>query len=475
MRLSPFMLVAVSFFALCGSVRANTDPPTWLDVTNYGADPSCTSDSGSAINSTISAASAPGQVIFFPKGCYLINTQIVDTNSTPGLTYLGFGRVELSAGSSLSGSIIKLGNDSTTITRRRLDDLYFECNSRSGIDGIDLDGLTNSEFVNIEIRDCANFGLRTVGSNNNNYQDVFEGGGIAAEDAGAFGISLTYATNDWVFKGVKVGNSTSGTPTGIGIEFEGAGDSCFGCQVSGWNIGIAIAPSGYNGGAYATEISGGYFENNRQYQIQAGYYGSQSDKVYGLTIHGAYFSATNSTSPSVCIDLEQVDSYHVFGNEFNSCKSDNIWAHADVSTSGDYEGADNGVIGPNHSDGSAPDLYSSYGSNITYIAGGQIKQLNSKSVCNSSASPAVCGSDANGSIVLAAGSSTVTVDTTAVTTNSQILLTFDSSLGSRLGVTCNSTYAAPFVSSRSAGTSFTISVNTAPSTNPACYSYSILN
>lgn len=95
--------------------------------------------------------------------------------------------------------------------------------------------------------------------------------------------------------------------------------------------------------------------------------------------------------------------------------------------------------------------------------------------CSSSASPAVCGAAASGSVVIAASATSVVVDTTAVTANSQIQLTFDSSLGTKLGVTCNTTYAAPQITARTAATSFTVSTGSAPITNPACYSYTIVN
>jgi hypothetical protein len=95
--------------------------------------------------------------------------------------------------------------------------------------------------------------------------------------------------------------------------------------------------------------------------------------------------------------------------------------------------------------------------------------------CSSAASPASCGSAAAGSFVVPAGSVSVVVDTAMVTANSQILLTFDSSLGARLGVPCNITFAAAWVSARIPGTSFTITVDTAPLNAPACYSYEIIN
>lgn len=95
--------------------------------------------------------------------------------------------------------------------------------------------------------------------------------------------------------------------------------------------------------------------------------------------------------------------------------------------------------------------------------------------CSSSASPAVCSAASAGSVVIAAATTTVTVNTTAVTANSQIFVQFDSSLGTKLSVTCNTTYAAPFVTARTAATSFAFDVAVAPLTNPACFSYWILN
>lgn len=97
--------------------------------------------------------------------------------------------------------------------------------------------------------------------------------------------------------------------------------------------------------------------------------------------------------------------------------------------------------------------------------------------CSSSASPAVCGSAAAGSVAVAAAATTVTVNTTAITANSQILLARDDSLGTKLSVTCNTAtvMGEMKISSRTGGTSFTITVQTAPITNPGCISYSIIN
>jgi hypothetical protein len=68
------------------------------------------------------------------------------------------------------------------------------------------------------------------------------------------------------------------------------------------------------------------------------------------------------------------------------------------------------------------------------------------------------------------------VSTTAVTANSQIFVQEDSSLGTKLSVTCNTTTGRDYtVSARTAGTSFTITASAAPVTNPACLSYFIVN
>lgn len=99
--------------------------------------------------------------------------------------------------------------------------------------------------------------------------------------------------------------------------------------------------------------------------------------------------------------------------------------------------------------------------------------------CSSSASPAVCGSAAAGSVVIAAAATTVTVNTTAVTANSQIFLVPDDTLGTKLGVTCNSTLATLVgglaVTARTAATSFQITSGATPAVNPLCISYYIVN
>jgi hypothetical protein len=94
------------------------------------------------------------------------------------------------------------------------------------------------------------------------------------------------------------------------------------------------------------------------------------------------------------------------------------------------------------------------------------------------ASPAACGVAAAGTVAVPTAATTYTVNTQAVTANSQIIIQQDTSTtaGTRLGVTCNTTVstALPLLTAKVAGTSFTFSL-TAPAVNPACFSYQVIN
>lgn len=103
--------------------------------------------------------------------------------------------------------------------------------------------------------------------------------------------------------------------------------------------------------------------------------------------------------------------------------------------------------------------------------------INTTTNCASAASPAVCSSAAAGEVTIAAAASTITVNTTAVTANSEIMLTQDISTngGTRLSVTCNTTPITLAVSAITAGTSFQITSASAALTNPDCIYFSITN
>lgn len=98
---------------------------------------------------------------------------------------------------------------------------------------------------------------------------------------------------------------------------------------------------------------------------------------------------------------------------------------------------------------------------------------NTLSNCTSSASPSVCGSASSGAVSILNPATSVVVDTTAVTANSNIQVMFDSSLSTRLGVTCTATNPGYTITARSPGVSFTITAT--PGANSACFTYWIVN
>jgi hypothetical protein len=91
------------------------------------------------------------------------------------------------------------------------------------------------------------------------------------------------------------------------------------------------------------------------------------------------------------------------------------------------------------------------------------------------ASPLNCQSAGSGIVSVAAGATTAVINTAAVAPGARIFLTQDSSTttGTLLGVTCNTTADDSWVSAKSNGLSFTITVASAPTTNPACYMFQI--
>lgn len=96
--------------------------------------------------------------------------------------------------------------------------------------------------------------------------------------------------------------------------------------------------------------------------------------------------------------------------------------------------------------------------------------------CASGASPAVCAAASSGAVALPAGGTTLTVNTTAVNAASRIQITENTTVGTELSVTCNTTVIRTYaVTTITAGTSFVITTSAAPVTNPACLSFLIVN
>jgi hypothetical protein len=96
----------------------------------------------------------------------------------------------------------------------------------------------------------------------------------------------------------------------------------------------------------------------------------------------------------------------------------------------------------------------------------------------SGASPLQCGSAETGTVTIAAGATTVTVNDTQVTAHSTILITEQPGLGSQLTptVTGNTTAGRTYtVTAQTEGVSFVVTASAAPVTNPAVISFRIVN
>ena len=387
------LLLLTTFFFLSSSARAQSTSHTWIDVTAspFSAKNDCSADAGPAINSAIAGAPSGSGVIFFPTGCYLINTQIVDTNAAALLSYLGEGTVQLKASTTLSPSIIQFGSDSTGVGYRKIESLYFNCNNNSSADGIDIDGLFNSEFYDVKVANCNGAHLRTTGANISNYSNRFVGGAIYAFSSFGNGVALGSSANSWSFYGTRIvgkGNS-SGNANGIGIDFEGYGGGFFGGEVSGWTIGVWLQGTS-NAGVQrgGQELSGTYVVNNTT-AIRAGNAGGVGQKAVGFIITGNFINCSSLPNTAGVL-LDQASGFSVTSNQIRQCTSSSILGRADSTNAG----ADNGFVGSNLIDGSV--AVSLLGSNNTVTS----------SLSTVSASYALNGAD---SWVNVTGNSTITV------------------------------------------------------------------
>lgn len=114
-----------------------------------------------------------------------------------------------------------------------------------------------------------------------------------------------------------------------------------------------------------------------------------------------------------------------------------------------------------------------------YVQGGNVQSdaYNSAN-CISAASPAVCGQAVQGDIAIPIGTNpALTVNTTGYVATSQFVFTPDSTLGTILGVTCNTANLPTGVSVTAAtpGVSVTIMLTGTFSTNPVCGKFTIRN
>jgi hypothetical protein len=103
----PLLFTAAALLLLAGAAwgAAPTTSPQWVDVTKNGADPSDAADSTAAINTSIAAAIAGGQPLYFPNGTYKVGSLI--TIDYAGVASSGFRLI--SDGATIDGRSIAAG------------------------------------------------------------------------------------------------------------------------------------------------------------------------------------------------------------------------------------------------------------------------------------------------------------------------------------------------------------------------------
>jgi len=122
--------------------------------------------------------------------------------------------------------------------------------------------------------------------------------------------------------------------------------------------------------------------------------------------------------------------------------------------------------------GVSPPLANKAGANILDESGVVIARARTGFNCTTSE----CGSAIAGTVALPSGNLTVTINTSSVTSDSEILVTESPAKSKRLGIICNGITGRTYsVSSITTEKSFTITASVPPSKNPACLSWMIIN
>jgi hypothetical protein len=164
-----------------------------------------------------------------------------------------------------------------------------------------------------------------------------------------------------------------------------------------------------------------------------------------------------------------VNGYNTAGGKYSTTFwSDGtaIWANGDT---GNIQ-----TVNAAHVNGSAIQAF-----NLTTLGPGTFQTILGTTIkvdgCTSIASPAVCGRAISGAVAMPIGAMTLIVDDVIIDNSVLVLLTFDSTLNTRLGIpACSTVGGFPKVSGRIVGTSFQISTDVAPLSAPACYSFFLL-
>ena len=257
----------------------------------------------------------------------------------------------------------------------------------------------------------------------------------------------------------------------------GAGDvSCPTCNVSGATIGGSIAStqvafgSGVNtiaGSANLTWVSPSFLVKSPNF----------GDCQALVCLSGDGAGDIDGFGTPALLDLHASGSPSLFGYRNTTLNANHYWIGNMLNTTGNltfFGTQDNMAFMGYTFDFASKRLILDDGGGGT-TTGMSAAKYWSLSNCSDAAGDAACGSASEGAVVVDATDTTTVVATTAVTATSNITVQYAPYLSTRLSVTCNAIGALPSVTAISSGTSFTITVPSAPVTNPACYVFRITN
>jgi|GEM_PF-3192748 len=455
-----------------------------VDVRAYGAKGDGVNDDTSAIQSAINALTSGG-IVFFPAGNYLITSTLnINTssitlqgsgsfgNADVGTTFNG-SRITWNSGTAspmVSASAVS-GASNQALKRTVISDLSLDCVAAASV-GLSINSSHFGSFRNLYIKNCLTTAIdmnvvATLGEARDNTKNVFENISIRQIDgSGASGMgirmdgdaSANTSNNDffdisilhWNNTAVKMINTDSNRMYGLVINRVGGG------------TGLGIELGGSN--TFGLNSRGNVF-----FFTDPGPGGTTS-RGTGLSFpadrNTFYYYSQENGSPLPVVE----------GNSTITYDTDNFWNKLLLAQGGaglDVDSAGTLSIGVNTANAIT---IGKSGVTVTFPGTASWAKAATTSNCNSTASPASCSAAPNGSVAMATGGTTLVVNTTAVTANSQIIVMEDSSLGTRLGITCNTTTGRDYtISARTAGTSFTIKSSASPSGNKACLSYMIIN
>ena len=187
----------------------------------------------------------------------------------------------------------------------------------------------------------------------------------------------------------------------------------------------------------------------------------------------AFFSA-NGGSSTVSPDTNLTDA----SNQLNYAGSSGILASGGTLSSG-TNGATGGTVTLfGSTSGSATLSTNSSGTALISGPNFTVPKINTSTNCaqggaSGTTSPAACGAASSGAVAIPASQTTYTVNTTAASANSHIIVQQIQDNATIATATCNSGATTPILTSRSAGASFTIALTSVASVT--CIQYWIVN